>query len=311
MPNSQRGVFTSNGYTGYWRRIQKSFVDYVGSSTIRETPNLSISSTPTSNRRLSLPTARIVSATVSSKIGFIEWHTSRGGWVTYAQDFPTTWLGCGLIIGTSSGVPIKKGAMETIGAATPAGKGKEIRPEKMKAVDVEESTGGMKAGPKEKRTKTGKSQKQLVSQKEKEVGQPLATRTRKKTKVESSFSQVPVTSSVHGPLGSSDFVSQSPLGPSGRTHSKQKTLKESVKRERERQDLFPSSLFYICYYCCSHFLLLANEQLFPLQSKRKSDFKKDKSPSFSDDVVWPFLFHAFPFALVPFFFFFFFGTVCL
>ena len=143
-------------------------------------------------------------------------------------------MGCGLIIGTSSGVPIKKGAMETIGAATPAGKGKEIRPEKMKAVDVEESTGGMKAGPKEKRRKTGKSQKQLVSQKEKEVGQPLATRTRKKTKVESSFSQVPVTSSVHGPLGSSDFVSQSPLGPSGRTHSKQKTLKESVKREREK-----------------------------------------------------------------------------
>ena len=84
MPNSQRGVFTSNGYTGYWRRIQKSFVDYVGSSTIRETPNLSISSTPTSNRRLSLPTARIVSAAVSSKIGFIEWHASRGGWVTYA-----------------------------------------------------------------------------------------------------------------------------------------------------------------------------------------------------------------------------------
>ena len=136
--------------------------------------------------------------------------------------------------------------METIGAATPAGKGKEIRPEKMKAVDVEESTGGMKAGPKEKRRKTGKSQKQLVSQKEKEVGQPLATRTRKKTKVESSFSQVPVTSSVHGPLGSSDFVSQSPLGPSGRTHSKQKTLKESVKRERERRAR-PLSFFSLLY----------------------------------------------------------------
>ena len=59
VPNSQKGVFASNGYTGYWRRIQKSFVNYVGSSTIRETPNLSISFAPTSNRRLSLPTLRL------------------------------------------------------------------------------------------------------------------------------------------------------------------------------------------------------------------------------------------------------------
>ena len=157
MPNSQRGVFSSNDYTGYWRRIQKYFVDYVGSSTIRETPNLSISSAPTSNKCLSLPTARTVSTAVSSKTGFAEWHASKGGWVTYAQDFPATWSGCGLIIGTSSGVPIKKGAIETIGAATPASKGKEIRPKILKAVDVEESTEGMKAGPEAKKRKTGKS----------------------------------------------------------------------------------------------------------------------------------------------------------
>ena len=55
-----------------------------------------------------------------------------------------------------------------------------------------------------------------------------------KTKVESSFFQVLVTSLVHGPLGSSDFVSQSPLGPSRCTHSKQKTIKESIEREREK-----------------------------------------------------------------------------
>ena len=140
MPNSQKGVFASNDYTGYWRRIQKSFVDYVGSGTIGETPNLSISSAPTSNKRLSLPTTGIVSTTVSSKTGFAEWHASRGGWVTYAQYFPATWSGYSLIIGTSSGVPIKKGAIEIIGTATPASKGKEIRPEKLKAVDVEEST---------------------------------------------------------------------------------------------------------------------------------------------------------------------------
>ena len=139
MPNSQRGVFASSGYTSYWRRVQKSFIDYVGSGLVRETPNLSIASAPTSNRRLSLPTAGIVSAAASSKTGFAEWHASRGGWVTYGQNFPETWLGYSLIIGASSRVPIKKGTVETISAATAPSKGKDVRPKKMKAVDVDES----------------------------------------------------------------------------------------------------------------------------------------------------------------------------
>ena len=58
----------------------------------------------------------------------------------------------------------------------------------MKTVDVEESTEGVKVGPETKRRKTGKSQTPLVSQEGKDVRQPLASRTRKKTKVESSFS---------------------------------------------------------------------------------------------------------------------------
>ena len=62
----------------------KIFVDYVGSGIIRKTPNLSISSAPISNKCLSLPTAGIVSTTVSSKTGFAKWHASKGGWVTYA-----------------------------------------------------------------------------------------------------------------------------------------------------------------------------------------------------------------------------------
>ena len=45
--------------------------------------------------------------------------------MTYAQDFPETWSRCDLIIGASSGVPIKRGAVEAIGAAIPIGKGKE------------------------------------------------------------------------------------------------------------------------------------------------------------------------------------------
>ena len=147
MPNSQRGVFASKGYAGYWRRVQKSFVDYVGSGTIRETPNPSISSASTSNKCLSLPTAGIFSTVVSSKTGFMEWHASRGGWVTYAQDFPETWSSCDLIIGTSSGVSIKRGAIEAIGAATPASKGKEKRikqpqGKKEKDWEIPEAIGG-------------------------------------------------------------------------------------------------------------------------------------------------------------------------
>ena len=152
--------------------------------------------------------------------------------MTYAKDFPETWLGCSLVIGTSSRVPIKKGAVETIGAATASGKAMDVKLEKMKTIDVEESTKGVKIGPDTKRRKTGKSQTHLVSYEGKDVGQPLASRTRKKIKVESSFSQVPVTTSVHGSLGSSDFASQPPLGLSGRTRSKQKTSRESIEREK-------------------------------------------------------------------------------
>ena len=134
--------------------------------------------------------------------------------MTYAQDFPETWSGCDLIVGTSSGVPIKRGPVETIGAAIPVGKGKEkrIKQEKLKEVELEESTEGAKVSPKTKMRKIGKSQKQLVIFEEtericsptmgKEMVQSLALRTEVKTKVESSLSQVPVSSSVHDSLES-------------------------------------------------------------------------------------------------------------
>ena len=52
--------------------------------------------------------------------------------MTYGQDFPETWLGDSLIIGASFGVPIKKGAVETISAVTAPSKGKDVRLKKMK-----------------------------------------------------------------------------------------------------------------------------------------------------------------------------------
>ena len=157
--------------------MQKFFVDYVSSNVIGRVPNLAISSIPTSNKRLSLPTAGIVFAVMSSKTGFSEWHAFRGGWVTFAQDFPETWSRCDLIVGASAGVAIKKGVVEAVIAGTSVSMSKEraIKQEKLKEAKVEGSAEGI--GLETKKRKTWKSQKQLVLSEEKEVEQPLAIRT--------------------------------------------------------------------------------------------------------------------------------------
>ena len=54
-----------------------------------------------------------------------------------------------------------------------------------------------------------------------------------KTKVESFFSQVPMSTSDHGSLG-----------PSGRTRSKQKRLGDPVEREREK-----GKAFFLLSFC--------------------------------------------------------------
>ena len=72
MPNSQRGVFASSGFTSYWRRVQKSFSDYIGSSKIGRVLDPNIFSTPTSNRCMFLPTAGILSTAINSNTGFVE-----------------------------------------------------------------------------------------------------------------------------------------------------------------------------------------------------------------------------------------------
>ena len=71
--------------------------------------------------------------------------------MTYAQDFPEIWSGCDLIVGASTGVPIKKWAMEVINAGTPVGMSKEraIKQEKLKEAGVEGSAEGI--GPKTKK----------------------------------------------------------------------------------------------------------------------------------------------------------------
>jgi len=120
-------------------------------------------------------------------------------------------------VSASSGVPIKRGVVEVIGAATPVGKGKEkkIKQEALKKVDIEGSVKGTEAGPDTKKRKNAKSRKQLVVSEEpervypsavgKEVGHPLIPKIKVNTKVESSILQVPVSSSamiLRGPLTS-------------------------------------------------------------------------------------------------------------
>ena len=164
MPNSQRGVFASNGFAGYWRKVHKSFSDFVGSSKIGRVYDSSLFSTPRFNKRLALPTASIVSTAISSKTGFTEWHASIGGWVCYVNDFPDAWSGCDLIVGASSGVPIKRGVVKAIGVATPVGKGKEkkIKQEAVKRVEIEGSVEGTEAGPETKKMKTTKSCNKII-----------------------------------------------------------------------------------------------------------------------------------------------------
>ena len=206
VPNSQRGVSASSGFASYWRRVQKSFLDFVGSDKIGRVPNPGLFSTPSYNKCLALPTASIVFAAISNKIGFAEWHASRGGWVCYANDFPDAWSGCDLIVGSSSGVPIKRGVVEVIGAATPVGKCKEkkFKQKAIKKAKVEGSVEGIEAGHETKKRKTTKSCKQLVISEEpegvdpsrvgKEVSYPLILKIRVKTNVESSILQVPMGS---------------------------------------------------------------------------------------------------------------------
>ena len=55
-------------------RIQKSFLDFVGSGIIGRVPDLDLDlfSAPSYNKHLALPTAGVVLAAISSKTGFME-----------------------------------------------------------------------------------------------------------------------------------------------------------------------------------------------------------------------------------------------
>ena len=79
VPNSQWRVFASSCFTSYWRRVQKSFPDFVGFGKIARVLDSRLFSTPTFNKHLALPTVGIVFAMISNKTGFVEWYAARGG----------------------------------------------------------------------------------------------------------------------------------------------------------------------------------------------------------------------------------------
>ena len=66
-----------------------------------------------------------------------------------------------LFVSAFSGVPIKRGAIKAIGAATPISKGKEknIKRKAVKRAELEKSVKSTEVGPETKKRKTTKSQK--------------------------------------------------------------------------------------------------------------------------------------------------------
>jgi len=50
--------------------------------------------------------------------------------VSYANDFPFSWPGYKIVIGSSPGIPIRKGVIEQIGSVAPSSKGKEKKGKK-------------------------------------------------------------------------------------------------------------------------------------------------------------------------------------
>lgn len=124
MPSSKRAAFGSGCTYSYWRRIHKLFLDYIGSGKARDVPAIDLPSVPLLNKHLSLSTPSIFFGTISSRVGFVEWHQSKGGWVSYANDFPFSWPGYEMVIGSSPNFPIKKGMVKEIGSVAPSNKGK-------------------------------------------------------------------------------------------------------------------------------------------------------------------------------------------
>ena len=165
-----------------------------------------------------------MSVAISNKIGFVEWHIARGGWVSYANDFPAFWSGCDLIVDFSSGVLIIKRVIEEIGTATPVGKGKEkkIKKETSKKYEVEESAEGIEAEQGTKRRKTASACKQLTIFEDpgevdpsaigKEVNHPPIPKIRVTTKVESSILQIPMGFLKETSFVVVTFVAQDSLG---------------------------------------------------------------------------------------------------
>ena len=123
VPSSQRAVFASNGFSTYWRRVQKSFLDFVDSSTIRKTPNPDLFSSPSYNKRLVLPTAGLVSNVPIKRRVVKE-------------------IGTSILVGKD--------------------KEKKIKKEIVKNSNVEEGAVGIAVGQGTKKRKIGSTRKQLV-----------------------------------------------------------------------------------------------------------------------------------------------------
>ena len=103
--------------------------------------------------------------------------------MSYANDFPPSWLDYELIIGSSLGVPTRKGAIEEIGFATPLGKGKEKKGKKSAKGKPKTKKGikDLEVGQGTKKRKTSIASKRLPTAEE--SGEVASTATRGDSRV--------------------------------------------------------------------------------------------------------------------------------
>ena len=161
---------------------------------------------------------------------------------------------------------------------------KEIKQKAVKKSKVERSAEGTEASHGTKRRKIASACKQLVIFKaleeadpfaiEKEVSHPPIPKIRVKTKLDSSILQIPmgslkgtssisVTSLAQGSLGSFDIIPRSPQGPFRRTRNRQKTVEESVEREKGKASFLLLSFIFLGISLSIYDLLFYCVPLFP------------------------------------------------
>uniref|UniRef100_A0A2N9F3G1 Aminotransferase-like plant mobile domain-containing protein n=1 Tax=Fagus sylvatica TaxID=28930 RepID=A0A2N9F3G1_FAGSY len=91
IPGGHRLGFNTPSMGAYWQRFTQSMVDFAIAGRSDKTPMSVHRKAPVSNPYLTPPSQSAISYANSQKLGFAEWDTSRGGWITYTIHLPEGW----------------------------------------------------------------------------------------------------------------------------------------------------------------------------------------------------------------------------